>query len=179
MAAAKPALEAEAIQALALAPLSAALPRALAGDPHAGDGVAYLPAGCGLETLAIDGEPAAIIIDRAGRIVDIGVLDTPHNLIARWRATASYAANEPARGCTATAPVLLIPNVASRDFCARVIEHFEGSAHSAGVMASFADGAAFGKLDETKKRRRDMVLDPASPLHAEIVELMGAAARPR
>ena len=178
LSAAKPALEAESIQALALAPMIATLSRALGDDPLANEAVAYLPAGCGLERLALDGEPAAVLIDRSGRIVDIGVFDTAEALIARWRATASFAAGEPGRACAATAPVLLIPNLASRDFCARVIAHFETSTHSAGVMASFAGGAAYAKLDEAKKHRREMVLDPQHPLHAEIVDLFARRCAP-
>ena len=173
LSAAKATLEAEAIQALALAPMIATLSRALGADPLANEAVAYLPAGCGLETLAIDGEAAAVLIDRSGRIVDIAPFTTAEDLIARWRATASHAANK-----AATAPVLLIPNVASRDFCERVIAHFEASEHSAGVMASFAGGAAYAKLDEAKKHRREMVLEPDHPLHAEIVDIFARRCAP-
>jgi predicted 2-oxoglutarate/Fe(II)-dependent dioxygenase YbiX len=38
-------------------------------------------------------------------------------------------------------------------------------------MASFSDGAAYAKLDESKKKRRDIELTPDSPLYAEVVAL--------
>ena len=178
LSAAKAGLAAQTIQALALAPMTVALSRVLAVDPLANEMVAYLPAGCGLETLAAGGEPAAVLIDRAGRIVDIAPFTTAEDLIARWRATASYAASEAGRACASTAPVLLIPNVASREFCARAIAHFEASEHNPGVMASFAGGAAYAKLDEAKKHRREMVLEPDHPLHAEIVEIFARRCAP-
>ena len=120
-----------------------------------------------------------MLIDRSGRIVDIAPFTTAEDLIAplaRHRVLCRPAS--PGAACLATAPVLLIPNVASRDFCTRVIAHFEASAHSQGVMASFAGGAAYAKLDEAKKHRREMVLEPDHPLHAEIVEIFARRCAP-
>ena len=52
----RPRSAAETIQALALAPMTVALSRALGRRSLANEMVAYLPAGCGLEALAAGGE---------------------------------------------------------------------------------------------------------------------------
>ena len=74
--------------------------------------------------------------------------------------------------------MLVIPNVASPDYCQALIAHFEGSAHQAGVMAGFADGAPYAKLDESKKRRRDLELTAESPLYKQAVALLSTRIAP-
>ncbi|MGZ6015588.1 MAG: 2OG-Fe(II) oxygenase, partial [Phenylobacterium sp.] len=64
------------------------------------------------------------------------------------------------------------------DLCRRLIDHFEASPHAAGVMASFSDGAAYAKLDESKKRRRDTELTADSPLFAEVLHVLAARVIP-
>jgi predicted 2-oxoglutarate/Fe(II)-dependent dioxygenase YbiX len=45
-------------------------------------------------------------------------------------------------------------------------------------MASVQDGAPAAKADESKKRRRDFELTNRSPLHAEVLEILGARCVP-
>ena len=42
-----------------------------------------------------------------------------------------------------------------------------------------ASGAAVRRLDVAKKHRRDLALDPAEPLHAEVVAALGARLAPQ
>ena len=155
-----------------IAPMGAGFSSAFAADAEARERIVYLADGAGLERCELDGDPAAIFIDASGRILDIWPLDGRSNLTTRHCAAAEAASAEAARRRTASAPVLIIPNLASRALCQALIDHFEASPHVAGVMASYSGGVAGPKLDESKKHRRDIELTPDSPLHAEVLDLM-------
>ncbi len=161
-----------------IAPMGAGFATAFAADAAAREAIVYLADGAGLERCELDGEPAAIFIDRGGRILDLWPIEEGVDLIERHRRAAAQAGSEAARRCTSSAPVLIIPNVASREVCQALIAHFEASPHTAGVMASYSGGVAGPKLDESKKRRRDIELTPDSPLHAEVMEIMARRCAP-
>jgi predicted 2-oxoglutarate/Fe(II)-dependent dioxygenase YbiX len=86
--------------------------------------------------------------------------------------------SEAAQVRVATAPVLIIPNVAPPELCQALIDHFEASPHAAGVMASFNDGGAYAKLDETKKKRRDIEITADLPLYADLLSVITAGVVP-
>jgi predicted 2-oxoglutarate/Fe(II)-dependent dioxygenase YbiX len=114
--------------------------------------------------------PAVVVCDRAMRFVarfDLArVLKAPDALLACLYALPREAAQE----VRTPAPVLITPGVLDRETCARLIARFEGGEHVEGAMASVdADGAAINRVDAAKKRRRDLTLDPAEPLFAEVV----------
>jgi predicted 2-oxoglutarate/Fe(II)-dependent dioxygenase YbiX len=144
---------------------------ALAADPLAANEVVYAHDATGLAEPA-GADAVAHLLDRAGRIAAQVVLEDGIDLAAWIAANAARVAGEPSRLCAATAPVLIVPNVAPPELCAALIAHFEASPHEAGVLASFADGAAYAKLDEAKKRRRDFEIAPGAPFYAEVLEVL-------
>jgi predicted 2-oxoglutarate/Fe(II)-dependent dioxygenase YbiX len=165
-------LQAAGVDAVPIAPAAAALEWALAAAPEVREQIVYVAEACGLEMCELDGSPAAIIIDRNGRIIGMLPFDDGADLIGGYRHTSASRSFEPPRQCTSSAPVLIIPNVASPQFCQAVIDHFESSPHEAGVMASVRDGAQIAKLDESKKRRRDVELEPGAVLHGQVLDIL-------
>jgi predicted 2-oxoglutarate/Fe(II)-dependent dioxygenase YbiX len=176
--AAQSALEAAGVDMVPLASMGARFSSVFAGDAQAREQIVYLADGGGLERCEIGGSPAAIFIDRGGRILDIWPLDGRIDLKERLRSVTAAAASEAARRCTSSAPVLIIPNVASPACCEALIAHFEASPHTAGVMASYSGGVAGPKLDESKKRRRDMELTADAPLHGEVLDILAKRCAP-
>lgn len=150
----------------------------LGSHPEVEDRIVYVSDAVSLASLKLGGEPAAILIDRTGRVVDLLGLAEGADLSAWLQQAAHRIVAEPSRRCTSSAPVLIIPNVASASDCEALIAHFEASPHLPGAMAAFADGAAYAKLDETKKRRRDIELAPGGPLHDEVVSLIASRVAP-
>ena len=166
-----PLFQAACVDVAPLVPATEDFTGRFATDPAVADQLLYITGGEGLERSQVAGAAAAVLIDRSGRVVDIAALsaDTP---IAAWlSANAPRIWSEPAQIRGATAPVLIIPNIAPPTLCRALIDHFEASPHAAGVMASFNDGGAYAKLDETKKKRRDTELTPGMPLHDEVLSL--------
>ena len=170
--AAAPLFQAAGVDIAPLAPASPAFTGRFATDPAARDDLLYVTTGDGVELAHVEGQAAGVLIDRGGRVVDIIALDETTDIAAWLDGCARRIRAEPAQIRASTAPALMIPNLASPELCRALIEHFEGSAHEAGVMASFKDGGAYAKLDEDKKKRRDTELTADMPLHAEIVELL-------
>jgi predicted 2-oxoglutarate/Fe(II)-dependent dioxygenase YbiX len=149
-----------------------------AEDPAAADDLIYVSGADALVSLSTGGAAAAILIDRGARIVDILTLDAATDIAARVAQAADRIDSAASERRPACAPALMIPNVASPQLCRALIDHFEGSPHAAGVMASFSDGAAYAKLDETKKKRRDTELTAESPLYGEVVRLLSTRVIP-
>ncbi|WP_394763410.1 2OG-Fe(II) oxygenase family protein [Phenylobacterium sp.] len=161
-----------------LAPMLQPFTERFSTDPAAYDLLVYTSGNEGLESLDIEGRAAAVLIDRGARIVGLSGLDAETDLIGWLGASARQIASAAPRICTATAPVLMIPNIMPPALCQALIAHFEASPHAAGVMASFSDGAAYAKLDESKKKRRDTELTAESPLHGEVVHLLASRVIP-
>ncbi|HEX3365252.1 2OG-Fe(II) oxygenase [Phenylobacterium sp.] len=167
-----PLFQAAGVDVAPLAPASPAFIGRFATDPAARDDLLYVTTGNGVELAHVDGVAAGVLIDRSGRVVDIIALDETTDIAAWLNGCARRIWAEPAQIRASTAPALMIPNIASPELCRALIDHFEGSVHEAGVMASFKDGGAYAKLDEDKKKRRDTELTPDMPLHAEVVDLL-------
>jgi predicted 2-oxoglutarate/Fe(II)-dependent dioxygenase YbiX len=109
-------------------------------------------------------EPAVIVTDRGLRTIDI--VDTADPATAAEAALARVAALPVEAACDIVlpAPVLPVQGIFSRAFCRELIDHFEASPYTRGGMASRdAGGALVHKIDETKKRRHDLVLGPRDP----------------
>jgi predicted 2-oxoglutarate/Fe(II)-dependent dioxygenase YbiX len=171
-------LEASGVDLICLAPTDARFAMAFAGDADAAEAIVYVVAAAGLETLRVGGHPGVLVIDRSGRIVAKRAFDATCDLTA-WRAEiAPRIASAPGRISHAAAPALIIPNIITRDFCRTLIAHFEGSEHTQGMMASYADGAPKSKLDESQKHRRDTELTPDTPLYAEVVDVLARRVAP-
>ena len=138
---------------------------------HVGEGQA-------LADLTVDGAPALVVLDRAWRVVHLGAFDAQTDLAALHAGLKPRLGAEPARTLSCPAPVLVIPNVIAPETCRALIAHFEQSPHAPGLMASVVDGAAAAKLDEGKKRRRDIEVTPADALHGELVKVLAQRCAP-
>ncbi|HEY3949120.1 2OG-Fe(II) oxygenase [Phenylobacterium sp.] len=176
--AARPLFQAAGIDAVALAPPDPAFTARFSQDPAARDDLFYVTTGPGLERFELGGEAACVLIDRGGRVADILALSEGVDIAAWLARNAPRVWSEPAQVRASAAPVLFIPNVAPPDLCRALIDHFEGSDHEAGVMASFKDGGAYAKLDEGKKKRRDTELTEGSALYAEVLKVFSGRVIP-
>lgn len=108
--------------------------------------------------------PTVLVADRA--LTLLARLDTHDPAAAVEAALATLDAREAGY----PAPVLLRPGLLSADLCRRLVERFEAGGHVEGAMASVdAEGAAINRIDAAKKHRRDLTLDPAEPLHDEVL----------
>ncbi len=128
---------------------------------------------------AVGGGVAVLVADRAMRLV--ARIDGRDGDLAVQAALAALdrIADEPAREVSSPAPVLIVPRLLGAETCARLIARFEEGGHVEGAMASVdADGAAIRRVDAAKKHRRDLALDPAEPLHAEVVAALSGRLAP-
>ena len=176
--AARPLFQTAGVDVAPLAPPTLAFTGRFAADPAVADELLYVTGGDGLELTHVAGAAAAVLIDRSGRVVEIHPFDITTDIAAWLSASAPRIGSAPAQIRAATAPVLIIPNIAPPSLCRALIDHFEASPHAAGVMASFNDGGAYAKLDESKKKRRDFELTPEAPLHADVLSLFAGRVIP-
>jgi predicted 2-oxoglutarate/Fe(II)-dependent dioxygenase YbiX len=165
-------LAAHNIDIVPLAPISPGLAARFAADPTACDEVVHVSSAGGLETWTLEGRPAGLLIDRSGRIVDMTPLGDSAEFAAWLGCATGRLLRESGRRRASTAPVLIIPNVASPQLCAALVAHFEASPHQAGAMAGFARGDAYAKLDESKKHRRDIELTASDATYGQVLDLL-------
>jgi predicted 2-oxoglutarate/Fe(II)-dependent dioxygenase YbiX len=120
-----------------------------------------------------------VIVDRSGRIVEtIGAVGTSE-LVSQAMAAISRCVPDHSALRTMTAPILIVPNIIEESLCAELIRHFESGSHVEGVMASAgADGTGYSKRDLEKKRRHDLVLEVATPLHGRMVDVVSSRLLP-
>ncbi|HUO23770.1 MAG TPA: 2OG-Fe(II) oxygenase [Caulobacteraceae bacterium] len=154
-----------------IAPLAPIGVFAKAADLMADDLIVHVADASGLESATFDGRPGAVVLDRAGRILDLQPAYPDTDLAALFAAGA-------ARQIACPAPVLLVPDVAPPDLRRALIAHFEASPHAPGVMASYVDGQAQARVDLGKKRRRDMELETGSPIHQVAMGLIAGRVVP-
>lgn len=112
--------------------------------------------------------PWVLATDRALRLAGDADGADPEAAVATILAVLAALPRETARVATCPAPALVIPGVLDAATCARLIARFEAGDHQEGAMAS-VDGAdaLINRIDAAKKHRRDLVLDPGEPLHAD------------
>lgn len=161
-----------------IAPLAPVGAFAGASDLQGSCPIIYVADASGLEDAVLEDQPAGVVLDRSGRILELGPLGPDVDLAAFFSATVARLPREEPRICTSAAPVLIIPNVAAPAFCRAVIEYFETSPHAMGVMASYVDGEAQARVDLAKKHRRDMELAAGSPLHGAVMALFAGRIAP-
>jgi predicted 2-oxoglutarate/Fe(II)-dependent dioxygenase YbiX len=159
-----------------------------AQGPHAQDYVADPPQGlqavyCLPEVFHAWGfdssEPMIVVTDRNMRVIAVVEGDNEKTLVEAALFNIAAAPAEAQRDVLLPAPVLLLPNIFSADFCRALIDHFESSAHIAGGMASIdASGNAIHKIDEGKKKREDYVLPPDNPLGASVLDALSRICAP-
>jgi predicted 2-oxoglutarate/Fe(II)-dependent dioxygenase YbiX len=122
--------------------------------------------------------PVALVIDRGGRVVHQASVYGADDLLRAHVCAAPRLWSEPARRCASSAPVLILPNLLTPADCRALIEHFEQTDHRAGVMASVKDGQPVAKLDESKKRRREIELQVGEPVHDMILNVLAERCAP-
>ncbi len=172
-------LKARGVDLLMLAPQSAAFADAISSVEGAEHRVIYTADSSGLERFTLAGRPALLAIDRSGRIAHLAALLPGADLLHLADALAPRFQTDAPRRCSTSAPALILPNILSPETCRALIDHFEASPHGPGLMASMArDGGAEAKLDESKKRRRDIELTADAPLHAEVVAALASRISP-
>jgi predicted 2-oxoglutarate/Fe(II)-dependent dioxygenase YbiX len=149
---------------------TAALPEGL-DVAHVLDPALFAATGC---------TPAVVVVDRALRLVARMAADRPEGAVAEALAALDRLAHEPSREVAMPAPVLLVPGLLDPGLCARLVARFEAGGHREGAMASVdGEGRAVNRLDRTKKHRRDLELDGAEPLHAEVVAALSTRLAPQ
>jgi len=157
-----------------LAPQDVAYAEAFA-DVALRDAVVYLASTWPVQDT--DG-PVALLIDRGGRIVHQTPVYDADDLLRAHDHAAPRLLSEPSRRCASSAPVLILPNLLTPADCRILIEHFEKADHRAGVMAAVKDGQPVVKLDESKKRRREIQLQDGEPAHEMILTVLAQRCAP-
>jgi predicted 2-oxoglutarate/Fe(II)-dependent dioxygenase YbiX len=167
------------LDAVVLCRQTARMAEAFAGDPRAERHIVLTADEAWLQRLDGSCGRRAVYLDRSGRIVaSEPLLPGDESALQSLKALAGALSSEAGTLRRQAAPVLIVPNLASPALCRALIDCFEGSDHTPGVMASVQDGAPAAKADESKKRRRDFELTNRSPLHAEVLEILGARCVP-
>ena len=122
---------------------------------------------------ATGGEAGVLVMGRAGWLVSRPVGGGPADIADRALADLAATAAEPPRDVSCPAPVLVRPGLFDVDLRQRLIAHFEAGEHSQGAVAGVdADMTQVNRIDEAKKRRRDLVLEASDPLHAEVADAL-------
>jgi predicted 2-oxoglutarate/Fe(II)-dependent dioxygenase YbiX len=117
--------------------------------------------------------PWVVAADRAMRLAGAAHGRNPAAALGETLAALAALPREPASVVSCPAPALVVPGVLDADLCARLIARFEGGDHREGAMASVdGDDGLVNRIDAAKKHRRDLVLDPDEPLHAEITHAL-------
>ncbi len=142
-----------------------------APDLTSGDLIVHTVDASGLDGAMFDGSPAGAVLDRAGRILELQPIRPDTDLVAFYQTAAKRQVDGPA-------PILMVPHVASPDTCRALIDHFEASPHTPGVMASYVDGQAQSRVDLSKKRRRDIELEPGTPIQQVALALLAGRIAP-
>lgn len=127
---------------------------------------------CGLHFLArcgaVPGEPTILLTDRSLRIATV-LSATVGTMMEDCLSCLDMLPAEAAREVSLPAPVLMLPNLLSRELCTTLIELFESSASIDSGMASIdLDGTPQTRVDHEKKRRRDRQVLPTDALYPEL-----------
>jgi predicted 2-oxoglutarate/Fe(II)-dependent dioxygenase YbiX len=120
----------------------------------------------------LPGRNKVIVVDRSVRVA--GVLpDGAGDPVGVCLGVLEALPSEAARQVMLPAPVMMLPNLLSREVCEALIESFETGVSCEGAVASMGlDGVAEARVDYGKKRRRDMPILPGHPLFAEVQETL-------
>ncbi len=119
--------------------------------------------------------PRLLILNRAGRIVRIVEITDPEAAMGEACAASAALQHPPGRIRDSVAPLLVVPNLIERRLCRALMAAFEAGAHREGGMASIdAEGHAVLKIEQAKKRRRDLELTSENPLHSEVVDVLSS-----
>jgi predicted 2-oxoglutarate/Fe(II)-dependent dioxygenase YbiX len=114
-----------------------------------------------------------LVVDRGQRIVARLETALPEDAVDAALAALAALPSDAPMTLSCPAPVLLVSNLFDRALCARLIETFDNGPQTTGAMASVdLEGRTVNRIDEAKKHRRDVELDPAGALHAHVLDLL-------
>ena len=117
---------------------------------------------------AAGGGVPVLVVDRSGRLAMVADAATraPADLVGAALAVACAAQASP----VPRAPVLVLPGLLDAALCRDIVAGFAAAAtFESPVSGIGADGRAADRIDHDRKRRRDWLLDPETPLHARVV----------
>lgn len=106
-----------------------------------------------------EGGPLAFLLDRNQRVIAI---ETGQHLaqwaLERWGQEPRRA---PAQQFAEAAPVLIVPDVLSREECRALIDRWSERGHAEGTVTSLVKGEQVNRVYESLKKRRDhKIVDP-------------------
>ncbi len=117
--------------------------------------------------------PVVLVVDRSQRIIARLDATPAEDAVAAALATLETLPNDAPTTLSSPAPVLMISNLFDRALCTRLIETFNSGLQTVGAMASVdLDGRPVNRVEEGKKHRRDVELDPTSAMHAHVLDLL-------
>ncbi len=130
---------------------------------------------CGFRSMA----PWIFVVDRSLRVcgaIDPRTLGDP---VASTLDLLSALAVEQPRDIHLPAPVLSVPRIFSRSFCAELIGHFDKEPRTQGGMASIdQNGRPVHKIDHSKKHRDDCVLNAGEPIRDHVIDALSRIVLP-
>jgi len=134
----------------------------------------YCPTSEAFEQAGVDAlGPVVLVVDRGQRIVARLDAALPDDAVDAALATLAALPSDAPTTLSCPAPVLSVSNLFDRALCRRLIETFDTGPQTTGAMASVdLDGRPVNRVDEGKKHRRDVELDPAGALHAHVLDLL-------
>jgi len=117
--------------------------------------------------------PVVLAVDRGQRIVARLDAASPEDAVEAALAALAALPSDAPTTLSTPAPVLFVPHLFDGALCTRLIETFETGLQTTGAMASVdLDGRPVSRVDEGKKHRRDVELDPSSEMHAHVLDLL-------
>jgi len=120
-----------------------------------------------------DRGPVILVVDQGQRIVARLDATSPKDAVEAALAALGALPSEAPVTLSRPAPVLVVSNLFDSALCTQLIEAFEDGYQTVGALASVGlDGRAVNRVDEGKKHRRDVEIDPSSPLHAHVLDLL-------
>ncbi len=134
----------------------------------------HCPTSEAFEQVGVDADgPILLVVDRGQRIVARLNSVSPEDAVDAALAGLAALPRDAPMTLSSPAPVLTVSNLFDRALCTQLIETFEGGRQTTGAMASVGlDGRAANRVDESKKHRRDVELDPSSAMHDHVLDLL-------
>jgi predicted 2-oxoglutarate/Fe(II)-dependent dioxygenase YbiX len=134
----------------------------------------HCPTSEAFEQAGVDGRgPVVLVVDQGQRILARPDVSEPEQVVEIALETVAAVPNEAPATLACPAPVLMVQNLFDPALCHRLIEAFDNGCQVRGAMASVdLEGRAVNRIDDGKKHRLDVELDPANAMHAHVLDLL-------
>jgi predicted 2-oxoglutarate/Fe(II)-dependent dioxygenase YbiX len=114
-----------------------------------------------------------LVVDRGMRVAMRGRGEDDGDLAAACLRSLDELPAEAARDVRLPVPLLMLPNLLSRDLCRMLIAYFEGRQSVEGEVARIdASGRVQSVIDHSKKRRRDVLVPAGDELHEVLHQVL-------